>query len=65
MFVVGPRDAESGTVSLRDRIAGDLGAMPFAAALEKLQAEIAAKLVRQVAAKKPTGLGERAGGHEY
>jgi threonyl-tRNA synthetase len=65
MFIVGPRDAESGTVSVRDRISGDLGAMPFAAALAKLQAEIAAKLVRQVAEKKATALGERAGGHEY
>jgi threonyl-tRNA synthetase len=65
MLVVGPRDAEQGTVSVRDRIAGDLGAMPLAAALEKLQAEIAAKLVRQVAEKKATGLGERGGAHEY
>jgi threonyl-tRNA synthetase len=65
MFVVGPRDAEGGTVSLRDRIAGDLGAMPLAEALAKLQAEIAAKQVRQVAEKKATGLGERGGAHEY
>ncbi|MEX0678786.1 MAG: threonine--tRNA ligase [Pirellulales bacterium] len=65
MFVVGPRDADGGTVSLRDRIAGDLGAMPFSAALEKLQAEIAAKQVRQVAEKTATGLGERGGAHEY
>ena len=65
MLVVGPRDAEQGTVSVRDRIAGDLGAMPFSAALEKLQGEIAAKLVRQVAQKKAAGLGERGGAHEY
>ena len=65
MFVVGPRDAEQGTVSLRDRIDGDLGAMPFAAGLEKLQGEVAAKLVRQVAQKKATGLGERGEAHEY
>jgi threonyl-tRNA synthetase len=65
MFVVGPRDAEQGMVSLRDRIDGDLGAMPFATALDKLQAEVAAKLVRQVAQKKATGLGERGGAHEY
>src|ERR1700680_3551080 len=65
MFVVGPRDAEQGTVSLRDRIDGDLGAMTFAAALEKLKAEVAAKLVRQVAQKRSTGLGERGGAHEY
>ena len=49
MFVVGPRDAEQGTVSVRDRIDGDLGAMPFEAALEKLKVEVASKQVRQVA----------------
>jgi threonyl-tRNA synthetase len=65
MFVVGPRDAEQGTVSVRDRIAGDLGAMPLAAAIEKLQAEVAAKEVRQVAEKKATGLGERGEAHQY
>jgi threonyl-tRNA synthetase len=65
MFVVGPRDAEGGTVSLRDRIAGDQGAMPLAEALAKLQHEIATKQVRQVAEKKATGLGERGGAHEY
>ncbi len=66
MFVVvGPRDAEAGTVSVRDRIDGDLGAMPLAAAIEKFQAEVASKEVRQIAEKKATGLGERGGAHEY
>lgn len=65
MFVVGPRDAEQGTVSVRDRIDGDLGALTFEAALAKLKDEIAARLVRQVAQKKSTGLGERGGAHEY
>ena len=65
MIVVGPRDAEQGTVSLRDRIDGDLGAMTFDAVLEKLQTEVAEKRVRQVADKKATGLGERGGAHEY
>jgi threonyl-tRNA synthetase len=65
MLVVGPRDAESGTVSVRDRISGDLGAMPLSAAIEKFQAEVASKEVRQVAEKKSTGLGERGGAHEY
>jgi len=65
MFVVGPRDAEQGTVSVRDRIDGDLGALTFEAALAKLKDEIAARLVRQVANKKATGLGERGGAHEY
>jgi threonyl-tRNA synthetase len=65
MLVVGPRDTEQGTVSVRDRIDGDLGAMSFEAALGKLQSEVAAKLVRQVAQKRSTGLGERGGAHEY
>jgi threonyl-tRNA synthetase len=65
MFVVGPRDSEQGTVSVRDRIDGDLGAMPFAGALEKLTAEIATKTVRQVTQKRSTGLGERGEAHEY
>jgi threonyl-tRNA synthetase len=65
MFVVGPRDAEQGTVSVRDRIAGDLGALPLAAAIDKLQAEVASKQVRQVAEKKTTVLAERGEAHEY
>jgi threonyl-tRNA synthetase len=48
MLVVGERDAEQGSVSVRDRIEGDLGAMPLAAALEKLRQEVAAKTIRQV-----------------
>ena len=50
MLVVGEKDAENGTVTLRDRIEGDLGPMPTGEAIAKLQAEIAAKTVRQVAA---------------
>ncbi len=65
MLVVGPRDVESGMVSVRDRISGDLGAMPLSAAIEKFQAEVKSKEVRQVAQKKATGLGERGGAHEY
>ena len=29
MLVVGPRDAEQSSVSVRDRLEGDLGAMPI------------------------------------
>jgi threonyl-tRNA synthetase len=65
MLVVGPRDAENGTVSVRDRISGDLGAMSVDEAIAKFQDEVAAKLVRQVAEKQATGLGERGGAHEY
>ncbi len=50
MFVVGERDAEQGTVSLRDRIDGDQGALSIDAAIEQLSAEIRERRVRQVAA---------------
>lgn len=64
MFVVGPRDAEGQTVSIRDRIDGDLGALPFEAALAKLQAEIAARTVRKTFGGH-AGLSEKSAGHEY
>ena len=53
MFVIGGREAEEGKVSVRDRLEGDLGAMPLAAAIDKLQAEIRAKTVRKVAKQGP------------
>ncbi len=46
MLVVGEKDRDSGSVAVRDRIDGDLGAMPLTAAIAKLQAEIAEKTVR-------------------
>jgi threonyl-tRNA synthetase len=49
MLVVGEKDAQNGTVTVRDRILGDLGAMPLEAAIAKLQDEIADRTVRQVA----------------
>jgi len=49
MVVVGEKDAENGTVTLRDRIEGDLGALPYAEAVAKLQQEVSEKTVRQVA----------------
>jgi threonyl-tRNA synthetase len=65
MVVVGEKDAAQGTVTLRDRIEGDLGAMPLAAALEKLRAEVAAKTVRQVAEQKPVAAVDRGAANEY
>ncbi|MBX3196903.1 MAG: threonine--tRNA ligase [Labilithrix sp.] len=41
MLVVGPKDAEAGTVSVRSRDAGELGAMPRADFVAKLLAESA------------------------
>lgn len=39
MLIVGPKDAEAGTVSVRSRDAGELGAMPRAEFVAKLLAE--------------------------
>jgi len=47
MLVVGEKDAQNGTVTVRDRIEGDLGAMPLDAAIAKLQEEVDARTVRQ------------------
>jgi threonyl-tRNA synthetase len=47
MFVVGAREAENGEVSVRDRLDGDLGAMPLPAAIDKLNQEINARTVRK------------------
>lgn len=52
MLVVGGKDQENGTVSVRDRIEGDLGAMPLADAIAKLQQEVAERKIRQVSEKK-------------
>jgi threonyl-tRNA synthetase len=62
MFVVGPKDAEAGAVSVRDRLEGDKGAMPLAAAIQKLQTEIRTKQVRGL--KPPPRFDEGAGGGE-
>ena len=44
MLVVGPRDAEAGTVSVRRKGEGDLGAMPLAAFLDRIGREIRDKV---------------------
>ena len=47
MLIVGGREMETDSVSVRDRIEGDLGSMPVAEAVAKLQGEINARTVRQ------------------
>ena len=47
MVVVGPRDAEGRTVSVRDRIDGDLGAMTIAELIARLLKEVEEKTVRK------------------
>ena len=64
MLVVGPRDAEAGTVSVRDRLEGDLGAMPLDQALCRLSEEIAQRRVRKTFSGS-AGLEGKAMGNEY
>lgn len=47
MLVIGGREVESETVSVRDRIDGDLGAMSVATLVEKMQEEIRERRLRQ------------------
>jgi len=65
MLVVGEKDAAEGTVTMRDRIEGDLGAKPLAEAIAKLQAEVEAKTVRQVAATSGPPAVDRGATNEY
>ncbi len=48
MLVVGGRDQEQGTVSVRDRIDGELGALPIEEAIAKLKAEVDEKRLRNI-----------------
>ncbi|MGH7136993.1 MAG: His/Gly/Thr/Pro-type tRNA ligase C-terminal domain-containing protein, partial [Pirellulales bacterium] len=65
MFVVGEKDMAAGTVSLRDRLEGDLGAMPIEAAIAKLQEEIKSKTIRQQAKLVSAGLAGSSEQNEY
>jgi threonyl-tRNA synthetase len=66
MFVVGEKDRDAGTVAIRDRLEGDLKEpFPIAAAIKKLQEEIDAKTVRQVAARQAVSLTDRDSQNEY
>jgi threonyl-tRNA synthetase len=66
MFVIGGREMEAGAVAVRDRIDGDLGSLPLDEAIAKLQAEVDARAVRQVAAPMQAAAAEPAGeANEY
>jgi threonyl-tRNA synthetase len=65
MFVVGERDRDAGSVTVRDRLEGDLGEMPLEAAITRLRHEIEAKTVRQVAARQAVAVADRDTAHEY
>jgi threonyl-tRNA synthetase len=65
MLVVGEKDAQNGTVTLRDRIDGDLGALSLDDALAKLRQEVDDKTVRQVADTGGPALVDRDEKNEY
>ncbi|MBV8558018.1 MAG: threonine--tRNA ligase [Planctomycetaceae bacterium] len=67
MLVVGGKEAESETVSYRDRVAGDRGAMPLVEAVARLKAESEARTSHQAAAPAPAvaPVEGHAEGHEY
>ena len=48
MFVVGEKEQTAGTVAVRDRVAGDLGALPLDEAVARLCAEVRERRIRQV-----------------
>ena len=64
MLIVGGREMENGEVSVRDRIDGDLGAMPVTDALAKFQDEIENRLVRKTFSGS-AGLVSRDAQNEY
>ena len=55
MVVCGPRDEAAGTVSLRDRLDGDLGAMSLEEAVQRLSDENKERIVQHK--PKPLGIG--------
>lgn len=64
MIVVGPRDAENGTISVRDRIEGDLGSLSVEETIKKLQSEVDDRTVRQ-SFTESAGLGDGKPAEEY
>jgi threonyl-tRNA synthetase len=47
-LVVGDKEQQAGTVAVRDRVDGDLGALPLAQVIVRLEQEVAEKRIRQV-----------------
>jgi threonyl-tRNA synthetase len=65
MFVVGEKDRDACTVTVRDRLEGDLGAMSVDEATTKLHQEIAEKVVRQVVRSDADTLSDRGHQNQY
>jgi threonyl-tRNA synthetase len=64
MFVVGEKEQSAGQVAVRDRIDGDLGAMPLDEAITRLAAEVRDRRVRPTE-RSDAGLGTSRSRHEY
>lgn len=64
MFVVGEREAQEGTVAVRDRLEGDLGAISLDAAIARLQEEVQARRIRQIAKSTIPAVEPAAGGED-
>ncbi len=47
MLVVGDKEQSAGTVSVRERIAADLGAEPLAELLQRLETEVCERTIRR------------------
>ncbi len=58
MLVVGEKEQAAGTVAVRDRVDGDLGAMPVAQVIARLKEEVEKKTIRQVSTAT-AGLSDR------
>jgi threonyl-tRNA synthetase len=52
MLVVGDKEQSAGTVAVRDRVDGDLGALPVAELVQRLTAEVRERRIRQAGAAK-------------
>jgi threonyl-tRNA synthetase len=57
MLVVGEKEQSAGTVAVRDRVDGDLGAKPLAEVIDMLRKEVEKKQIRQVSTAS-AGLGD-------
>jgi threonyl-tRNA synthetase len=58
MLVVGEKEQTAGTVSVRDRVDGDLGAKPLAELVKRLTDEVTERCIRQVSTAS-AGLSDR------
>src|SRR5436305_5627800 len=51
MLVVGEKEQAAGTVAVRDRVEGDLGAMPLADVVRRLTDEVRERRIRQASTR--------------